>query len=310
MCAWQYVYGNHPVTEAYNGAAAVHDGADCLIIDAESEYEGKYVSAQAYIQRLRALIGYSYPLVLAGFPYVDYHPAFPYSVFLGPGGAQYNAPQMYWRDIGTTTDAVFGHTYAYNLIYQRPIYPLGQVYGRPPAHQVVRFRELARVYGAAGVSWWDWQEASASSWTALSRPAGALPGYVPYKTMADIEPERVQGDLVVWAQEHLISAGYPIGVSGDFGYHTLLDVAGLPDRPRAHRRRHHRPRHLGGAAALPHRARQLERRQAPRHGDRHLRRHHRGRRATPTTLVVPVPASASLPAKRDEIAGAGGRGRP
>ncbi len=131
VCAWQYVYGNHPVTEAYTGAAAVHDGADCLIIDAESEYEGKYVSAQVYVQRLRQLIGYNYPLVLAGFPYVDYHPAFPYSVFLGPGGAQYNAPQMYWRDIGTTTDAVFAHTYAYNLIYQRPIFPLGQVYGRP-----------------------------------------------------------------------------------------------------------------------------------------------------------------------------------
>ena len=91
VCAWQYVYGSNPVTEAYVGAAAVHDGADCLIIDAESEYEGKYVSAQIYIQRLRALIGDSYPLALAGFPYVDYHPAFPYSVFLGPGGAQYNA---------------------------------------------------------------------------------------------------------------------------------------------------------------------------------------------------------------------------
>ena len=223
VCAWQYVYGNSPVTEAYKGAAAVHDGADCLIIDAETEYEGKYVSAQIYIQRLRALIGYGYPLVLAGFPYVDFHPAFPYSVFLGPGGAQYNAPQMYWRDIGTTTDDVFAHTYAYNLIYERPIYPLGQVYGRPPAHQVVRFRQLSRVYGAAGVSWWDWQEARASDWTAVSRPAGTLPGYVPYKTMADVNPSE-SGDLVVWVQEHLISAGYPIGVDGDFGYHTLLDV--------------------------------------------------------------------------------------
>ena len=77
VCAWQYVYGNHPVTEAYLGAAAVHDGADCLIIDAESEYEGKYVSAQTYITRLRALIGYAYPLALAGFPYVDYHPGVP-----------------------------------------------------------------------------------------------------------------------------------------------------------------------------------------------------------------------------------------
>jgi hypothetical protein len=308
VCAWQYVYGNAPITEAYKGAAAVHDGADCLIIDAESEYEGKYVSAQAYINRLRSLIGYSYPLVLAGFPYIDFHPAFPYSVFLGPGGAQYNAPQMYWRDIGTTTDNVFGHTYAYNLIYQRPIYPLGQVYGRPPAHQVVRFRELARVYGAPGVSWWDWQEAGASMWTALSRPAGTIPGYVPYKTMADVNPSD-HGDLVVWVQEHLISAGYPIQISGDYGYHTLLDVEAFqtahglsadgiigPETWAALLR--YRIARVKWTVAKPHDTATVTSAAITA-----------AQRATPGTLLQTVPASARLPARRDEIAGAGGRGR-
>jgi Putative peptidoglycan binding domain len=223
VCAWQYVYGNHPVDEADVGAAAVRDGADCLIIDAESEYEGKYISAQTYIQHLRAQVGADYPLALAGFPYVDYHPGFPYSVFLGPGGAQYNAPQMYWKDIGTTTDAVFAHTYADNLIYGRPIFPLGQVYNRPPAHQIFRFRELSRAYGAAGVSWWDWQEASSSAWKAISRPAGTLPGYQPYEVMALIK-KGAKGDLVVWAQEHLISAGYRLGVDGGFGRTTRRAV--------------------------------------------------------------------------------------
>jgi Putative peptidoglycan binding domain len=309
VCAWQYVYGNAPVTEAYKGAAAVHDGADCLIIDAESEYEGKYVSAQVYVQRLRALIGYSYPLVLAGFPYIDFHPAFPYSVFLGPGGAQFNAPQMYWRDIGTTTDSVFGHTYAYNLIYQRPIYPLGQVYGRPPAHQVVRFRQLARVYGAGGVSWWDWQEARASDWTAVSRPTGTLPGYVPYETLADVNPND-SGDLVVWAQEHLVSAGYPIEVSGDYGYHTLLDVQAFQT---AHGLT---PDGVIGpatwAALLRYRIARVKWTVAKRHDTATVTSAAitAAQRATATPLVQPVPASASLPAKRDEIAGAGGRGRP
>ena len=114
VCAWQYVYGNHPLRRRRSAAQAVRDGADCLVIDAESEYEGKYVQAQSYITRLRKLIGQSYPVVLAGFPYVDYHPGFPYSVFLGPGGAQYNSPQMYWMDIGTSVNAVYAHTYAYN----------------------------------------------------------------------------------------------------------------------------------------------------------------------------------------------------
>jgi Putative peptidoglycan binding domain len=307
VCAWQYVYGNAPVTEAYKGAAAVHDGADCLIIDAESEYEGKYVSAQVYIKRLRSLIGYSYPLVLAGFPYIDFHPAFPYSVFLGPGGAQYNAPQMYWRDIGTTTDNVFGHTYAYNLIYQRPIYPLGQVYGRPPAHQVVRFRELARAYGAPGVSWWDWQEASASMWMALSRPAGTIPGYVPYKTMADVNPND-HGDLVVWMQEHLVSAGYPIQISGDYGYHTLLDVEAFQTAHGLTADGIIGPQTWG--ALLRYRIARVKWTVAKPHDTATVTSAAitAAQRATPGTLVQTVPASARLPARRDEIAGAGGRG--
>jgi hypothetical protein len=309
VCAWQYVYGSAPVTEAYKGAAAVHDGADCLIIDAESEYEGKYVSAQVYIQRLRQLIGYDYPLVLAGFPYIDYHPAFPYSVFLGPGGAQYNAPQMYWRDIGTTTDAVFGHTYAYNLIYQRPIYPLGQLYGRPPARQVTRFRELARAYDAGGVSWWDWQEAGASMWTAVSRPAGTLPGYVPYETLADLNPNQ-SGDLVVWAQEHLVSAGYPIQVSGDYGYHTLLDVEAFQTAHGLSADGVIGP--ATWAALLRYRIARVRWSVAKHHDTATVTSAAltAAERGASSTLVEPVPASAHLAARRDEIAHAGGAGRP
>jgi Putative peptidoglycan binding domain len=309
VCAWQYVYGTHPVTEAYMGAYAVRDGADCLIIDAESEYEGKYISAQTYIHRLRGLIGYGYPLALAGFPYVDYHPAFPYSVFLGPGGAQYNAPQMYWKDIGVTTDAVFAHTYSFNLPYQRPIFPLGQVFENPPAHQIIRFRELSRAYGATGVSWWDWQEANTADWTAISRPAGVLSGYVPYKLMADVG-QGAQGDMVVWAQEHLISAGYPITVSGDFGYHTLLDVEAFQS---AHGLT------ADGIIGPETWAALLRYRDARVNwiatGGQHavvantVRRHALPAHAAPT-IDAPVPASASRPAKRDEIAGAGGAGRP
>jgi len=304
VCAWQYVYGNHPVTEAYLGAYAVRDGADCLLIDAESEYEGKYVQAQTYITRLRKLIGAGYPVALAGFPYVDFHPAFPYSVFLGPNGAQYNVPQMYWRDIGVTTDAVFAHTYSYNLIYGRPIYPLGQVYGNPPAHQIVRFRELARVYGAGGLSWWDWQEATTGGWTAVSRPAGGLPGYVPYKTMADVG-DGAQGDMVVWAQEHLVSAGYPIQISGDFGYHTLLDVEafqtahgltpdGIIGEDTWGALLHYRPANVTWVTSGRHQTATVTAAMV--------------RRGAP--IVETTPRSASLPMRRDEIAGAGGAGRP
>ena len=73
------------------------------------------------MSNLRSRIGQDYPVALASFPYVDYHPALPFSVFLGPGGAQYNVPQLYWKDIGTTVDNGFIHTWVWNRIYQRPI---------------------------------------------------------------------------------------------------------------------------------------------------------------------------------------------
>jgi hypothetical protein len=305
VCAWQYVYGSHPITEAYMGADAVHDGANCLIIDAESEYEGKYVAAQRYIKRLRKLIGYPYPLALATFPYVDFHPAFPYSVFLGPGGAQYNAPQMYWKAIGVSVDAVYAHTYAYNRIYNRPIYPLGQVYDSPPARQIVRFRELSRAYGAGGVSWWDWQESDHGAWLSVSRPAGALAGYATNRQMAAIK-RGARGDLVVWAQEHLISAGYRMGVDGVFGAGTQRAVKSFqakhgltPDgvigtqtwriliRYRTVRITWgaRRPAHTTRAASRPTTA-----------------------LAAATAATPRLPRSASLPARRNELAGAGGRG--
>jgi hypothetical protein len=304
VCAWQYVYGDHPVTEAYKGAEAVKDGADCLLIDAETQYEGKYIAAQTYIKRLRDLIGPRFPVALAGFPYVDFHPAFPYSVFLGPDGAQYNMPQMYWKDIGVSVDTVFAHTYVYNTIYRRRIYPLGQLDNRPAAHQIFRFRQLSRAYGASGISWWDWQEATNSGWNALSRPAGSLKGYIPDRTMASIS-KGSKSDLVVWAQEHLISAGYRIGVDGGFGASTQAAVRGFqtahgltddgivgPETWGALLR--YRPINVVFGAQANATSAALA----------------RASRVRGTVLHEPVPVSASQPARRNEVRAAGGAGHP
>jgi Putative peptidoglycan binding domain len=223
VCAWQYVYGTYPVAEADVGAGAARAGADCLLIDAESEYEGKYVSAQTYLTTLRQQVGARFPVALAGFPYTDFHPGFPYSVFLGPGGAQYNVPQMYWKDIGVSVEFVYAHTFAYNRMFQRQIFPLGQVYDSPPIGQIFRFRQLARAYGAPNVSWWDWQEGAPSDFYAISRGVGPIPGFVPDIAIANLK-QRARGDLVVWAQEHLVSAGYPLAIDGRFSPATLSAV--------------------------------------------------------------------------------------
>lgn len=223
VCAWQYVYGTYPVLEAQVGARAVQAGADCLVIDAESEYEGKYVSAQMYVQTLRGLIGAGYPVSLAAFPYVHYHPAFPYSVFLAPSGAQFNQPQMYWRTIGTSVDDNFAVTYTQNRIYKRPIHPLGQTYGGAPVPEVIRFRQVAQAYRAPGISWWSWQATPPASFAALAAPAPPIPGYQPRVGWPTLTLGS-RGDRVVWAQQLLVGAGHRQPVTGYFGNTTVASV--------------------------------------------------------------------------------------
>jgi Putative peptidoglycan binding domain len=300
VCAWQYVYGVNPLAEAQVGAEAVHNGADCLLIDAESEYEGRYVQAQTYITELRKLIGPNYPVALASFPYIDFHPAFPYSVFLGSGGAQYNVPQMYWKDIGTTVDNVYSHTYAFNRIYGRPISPLGQVYNTPPDHQVVRFRQLSRAYGASGVSWWNWQESPRSKWIALSRPAGTAAHFAASPSVATVG-KGAAGDIVVWAQEHLVSAGFPGTIDGGYGNNTVAAVEAFQT---AHGLI---PDGILGPATW-----QALLRFAP--APVVWTTNHGKRSATIASLhgkrLLRIPKSASMHAKRDEIPGSLGSGRP
>lgn len=224
VCAWHYVYGSRPSAEAAVSARAAKNGADCFVIDAEAEYEGRYAAARTYMRKLRASVGADYPIGLAAFPYVDYHPSFPYSVFLGPGGAQFNLPQMYWRAIGVSVTTVFSHTYLYNLVYKRPIYPLGQVYMAPSGSELSRFRALAAVNGATGVSWWDWKSAGASQWRALARPAPSnqsLKATTGYPKLF----KGSRGDLVVWAQTHLVAAGYDAPATGYFRAKTAQAVS-------------------------------------------------------------------------------------
>ena len=214
VCAWQFVYGADPIGEASAGAASVAAGADCLVIDAETAYEGRYVAAQRYLAALRSAIGPSYPLGLTTFPYVDYHPRFPYSVFLGPGGAQANLPQVYWKAIGGSVDAVSAKTVANNRIYGTPMAPLGQSYDAPSAADLRRFRAIWAGYGAGGLSWWSWQASSAATWAVLSEPAPAPvvppdPGWPALRRGST-------GDQVIWLQQHLASADPSVALNARF----------------------------------------------------------------------------------------------
>ena len=219
VCAWQFVYGNSPLSEAERGAQARRAGADCLVIDAESHYEGKYISAQTYMRRLRARVGPDYELALTSFPYVHYHPAFPYSVFMGPGGAQANLPQMYWKTIGVSVDRIYDVTWTHNRPYGRPIYPLGQTYSNPSSAEVLRFRKLATAYRATGLSWWVWQFSGKRQWAALGSPFEPIALSAPRPKWPLLKKGN-RSDLVVWAQQHLMSLGLLDVANGSFGAGT------------------------------------------------------------------------------------------
>jgi hypothetical protein len=255
------------------------------------------VQAQTYIRTLRKLIGRRFPLALAGFPWVDYHPSFPYSVFLGLHGAQVNVPQMYWRAIGTSVKNVYAHTYEWNEIYQRPIAPLGQLYGSPPSQQIRQFRAISRYYKASGTSWWDWQSAGSAQWRAVAQPVGPIRGFVAQRAAVTVGPGS-EGDWVVWAQEHLLTAGYKLTINGDYDSQTTtavedfqsahgLPVSGSIDAQTWDALLHYRVANVSWVKR-------------------------KGKlRATVTragSYLVPVPKSASLRERGDELAVAGGAG--
>ena len=295
VCAWQYVYGTYPGAEAAVGAAAVRNGADCLVIDAEAEYEGRYASAQTYIDALRAAVGRRYPVGLASFPYVDYHPGFPYSVFLGHGGAQFNLPQMYWRDIGTSVAAVYQHTYTYNRIYRRPIRPLGQAENGASPSEIELFRGMSVRYHAHGLSWWDFAWAAANDlWAALSGPYTSVSGAAPMGF--PLLGYGSKGDMVLWMQELLASAIPSQRTTGLFASQTLADL-------RAFQARHRIPP-TGQTGPLTWRA--LLRLPAVRvrwaaADAQSARRAPAIRGSGARSRIAPAPQSATLPARANEI---------
>lgn len=223
VCGWHYVYGRNPVGEAQVSAAAKRRGADCFVIDAETEYEGNYSGADRYIRKLRRLVGPQFRLSLSTFPYAHYHPGFPYSVFLGPGAATDNLPQVYWKTIGDSVREAVETTYTYNLMYRRPIYPIGQTYLNPGAKSLIRFRRYMLNYRSAP-SWWSWQETNSREWSALGEAAGKpIFGYRPVSTHPT-QRRGARGDQIVWLQQHLHGAGFKVPVTGIFGTKTLRAV--------------------------------------------------------------------------------------
>ncbi len=292
VCGWQYIYGRRPIAEARAGAAAKRRGADCFVINAEAEFEGKYAAADWYIRELRRRVGPKFKLGLSSFPYVHYHPAFPYSVFLGPGAAIANTPQVYWHTIGDSVGKSLATTWEQNTIYKRRIFPTGQTWDGPPKRDLLAFRKFMLNYGSAP-SWWSWQETDSSEWSTLRRPVTRVAGYRPYAGKVVLD-RGDRGDQVVWLQQHLIALGNSMQPTGIFNRATYravrrfqarrnLEVDGVVGTRTWNRLLRTRPVRVKWSAA---------------------RNRSRPAGASASSAALPAPLSANLPAVRNEIAGA------
>ncbi len=292
VCGWQYTYGRRPLAEARVAATAKRRGADCFVINAEAEYEGKYAAADWYIRELRRLVGPKFPLGLSSFPYVHYHPGFPYSVFLGPGAANVNVPQVYWHTIGDSVRTSLEITWEQNTIYKRPIRATGQTWDGPPKRDLLAFRKFMINYGSAA-SWWSWQETDSTEWAALSKPVTRVAGYRAFSGKVPLERGN-RGDQVVWLQQHLIALGYKMQPTGIFNRVTYRAV-----------RRFQKSRGLGADGVVGTRTWNRLMRVTPvRVKWSAARTRGRTAGASASGVAPSAPLSANLPAIRNEIAGA------
>jgi hypothetical protein len=156
-----------------------------------------------------------YPVGLTSFAYPDFHSAVPYSVFLGPGGAQWNMPQMYFKAFGVPIAKVFAHTYGVNQIYGRPLSPIGQTYEGVSGKQVIEFRKYARFYRTRGYSWWEWHETSTDAWKGLRRklrPSGARVAPIPYPVYS----QGANSDMIRFVKMKLNAAGAVLPLTPTF----------------------------------------------------------------------------------------------
>ena len=155
-------------------------------------------------------------------------------MFLAPGAAQANLPQVYWKAIGGSVDAVSAKTVAQNRVYGAPMAPLGQAYDAPKPADLARFRAIWAGYGAGGISWWSYQASSEATWAALSAaaPATVVPTDPGWPTLSSGS----RGDQVIWLQQHLRSfdPALPVPAGGKFTAATdatlraLQTARGLP----------------------------------------------------------------------------------
>ncbi len=273
------------------GARAVDAGADCLIIDAESDYEGKYASADAYIRKAAQADRSRLPARPRELPLRRLPPRLPLlGLLLALEAPSTTRPSSTGSTSGTSKVATaFAHTYTFNRPYDRPLYPVGQTYDNPPRRQLKDFRQAPAPTTRTGelvVVAGDLRRGVARDHQACRRARLRRPTTSTWSSPAVIAATWSSGRSSCWPH-----GGYDVPISGRFNGRTERAVVALQadavlSRPAASLARDLAgpPRAEAGAGVLV----------LPRQG-------------RPRPSQADAPATAKLPPSADEIPSPPGR---
>jgi hypothetical protein len=157
---WHYVYGDLPIKEA---AAAIRQirkiPLEGYIIDAESEYKGKYTACRVFMNELRNAFP-TLPMGLSSYRYPKYHNDLPWTDFLSK--CDLNMPQVYWEQLRNPGEQLERslNEFKSSVSPFRPIVPTGSAYSAngwyPEPAEITEFMSKAVALGLSGVNFWSW----------------------------------------------------------------------------------------------------------------------------------------------------------
>ncbi len=172
---WGYNYGEELAGEAQRAVETVEYGeADLLVLDIETEFEGRPAAAREIAQRIRDGVGADYPLYFSGFAIPRYHRSYPYDAFRSYGVSA--APQLYWNAFGWPMERALAEMYEGHAelgFGPAEIFPVAGLYREgsvsyPEPEAVRRFLREAAARGSPGVSFWSYEHMDEEMWRAVS----------------------------------------------------------------------------------------------------------------------------------------------
>lgn len=157
---WHYVFGDLPKDEAGAAIRQIRKmPLEGYVIDAESEYKGKYTPCRIFMSELRNALP-DFPIALSSYRYPKYHMDLPWADFLSK--SNYNIPQVYWEQAHNPGVQLQRSLDEFKTAVSpfRPIIPTGAAYGAsgwvPTVEDITEFISTAVSLGMSGVNFWSW----------------------------------------------------------------------------------------------------------------------------------------------------------